>query len=312
MFCQKCGNKITEGANFCQKCGAALHIEKVEHNVEETAKYDVVLTDVGQKKISAIQVICRHGGLTLVEAKELVDNFDRLKVLKKSITETEAKAIQVAFAEIGARVILKYCKRCGEALTEDRNHCGACGSAVAIVTPDMTLHLEKYSGSKTSSVVSKPLNSAIVYCPKCKSQKLQTVIESKTEGKGGGYGTGKGCLGWLLLGPLGLLCGICGSETKIMTTNKTLFMCMDCGNKFREANELAEEKSKTSVKSFIGGPVAIVLAIVFLLSKGAFLLGLFVIAIGCLAIWFGFDEQKASEEIKNKKYEAECYKKQKK
>ena len=112
MFCQKCGNKITEGANFCQKCGAALHIEQVEHNVEETAKYDVVLTDVGQKKISAIQVICRHGGLTLVEAKELVDNFDRLKVLKKSITETEAKAIQVAFAEIGARVILKYCKCC--------------------------------------------------------------------------------------------------------------------------------------------------------------------------------------------------------
>lgn len=38
MFCQKCGNKITEGANFCQKCGAALHIEKVEHNVEETAR----------------------------------------------------------------------------------------------------------------------------------------------------------------------------------------------------------------------------------------------------------------------------------
>ena len=89
-------------------------------------------------------------------------------------------------------------------------------------------------------------------------------------------------------------------------------MCMDCGNKFREANELAEEESKTSVKAFIGGPIAIVLAIVFLLSKGAILLGLFVIAMGGLAIWFGFDEQKASEEIKNKKYEAECYKKQKK
>ncbi len=312
MFCQKCGNKISEGANFCQKCGAALHIEKVEHNVEETAKYDVVLTDVGQKKNSAIQVICRHGGLTLVEAKELVDNFDRLKVLKKSVTETEAKAIQVAFAEIGARVILKYCKRCGEALTEDSNHCGTCGSAVTIVTPDTTLHLEKNSGSKTSSVVSTPINSASVYCPKCKSQKLQTVVESNTEGKGGGYGAGKGCLGWLLLGPLGLLCGICGNGTKITTTNKTFFMCMDCGNKFREAKELMEEKSKTSTRCFIGGPVAIVLAIVFLLSKGEILLGLFAIALGGLAIWYGFDEKKASEEIQNKQYKAECYKKQEK
>ena len=311
MFCQKCGNKITEGANFCQKCGAALHIEKVEHNVEETAKYDVVLTDVGQKKISAIQVICRHGGLTLVEAKELVDNFDRLKVLKKSITETEAKAIQVAFAEIGARVILKYCKRCGEALTEDSNHCGTCGSGVAIVTPDTTLHLEKYSSPKTSSVISTPINSASVYCPKCKSQKLQTVVESNTEGKGGGYGAGKGCLGWLLLGPLGLLCGICGSETKITTTNKTFFMCIGCGNKFREAKELMEEKSKISTWSFIGAPFAIIFGIMALFS-GLVLPGLVLLILGGLAVFGGFSDKKESEEIQNKKYDAECYKKQKK
>lgn len=65
-------------------------------------------------------------------------------------------------------------------------------------------------------------------CPKCGSNHLQVVNETKTTG--GGYSAGNGCCGYILLGPLGLLCGSCGSKTK--TTNKAFFVCMDCGNKF--------------------------------------------------------------------------------
>lgn len=118
-------------------------------------------------------------------------------MLKKSITETEeAKAIQVAFAEIGARVILKYCKRCGEALTEDSNHCGnlrECSDAHHSLT--LLFILKNTLVSKHLIVCRDRKNIVIIYCPKCKSQKLQTVVESNTEGKGGGYGAGKGCLG---------------------------------------------------------------------------------------------------------------------
>ncbi len=304
MFCHKCGNKITEGAHFCQKCGTALHIEKVEHNVEEIAKYDIVLTDLGKDKTLAVTALAEHAGLELKEAKALADKLPRAIKVKKSATKAEAKAIQVAFTEIGARVILKYCKRCGEALTEDGNRCGTCGSAVTLITPDTTVDLENYLGVQSSSGVAGTQKHGSVYCPKCKSQKIQTIVESNTEGKGGGYGAGKGCLGWLLLGPLGLLCGACGSETKITTTSKTFFMCMDCGNKFRDAKELIEEKSKISTWCFIGGPAIIILGIIAGLSWISIALGIFVI-IG------GFIDKKESEEIQNKKYEAEYYKKKK-
>lgn len=65
-------------------------------------------------------------------------------------------------------------------------------------------------------------------CPKCGGNHLQVVNESNTSG--GGFSASNGCCGYILLGPLGLLCGTCGSKTK--TTNKTFFVCMDCGNKF--------------------------------------------------------------------------------
>lgn len=48
-------------------------------------------------------------------------------------------------------------------------------------------------------------------CPNCGSHNIQVVNQVTTKG----FGAGKGCLGYLLLGPLGLLCGLCGmGETK--------------------------------------------------------------------------------------------------
>lgn len=67
-----------------------------------------------------------------------------------------------------------------------------------------------------------------ICCPKCGSGNLQAVSENNTTG--GGYSAGKGCCGYMLLGPLGFLCGACGSKTK--TTTTTCFVCMNCGHKF--------------------------------------------------------------------------------
>jgi len=149
------------------------------------------------------------------------------------------------------------------------------------------------------------------YCPRCKSQKIQAVVETNTEGHGGGYGVGKGCLGYLLLGPLGFLCGACGSKAKITTTNKTFFMCLDCGNKFREVNEFIEEKSKESKFAFIAGGVLAIIGILCLASGGIGW-GILSLAFAGLFIWGGFQYKKESEDIEVKRYESECYKDQKK
>ena len=43
-------------------------------------------------------------------------------------------------------------------------------------------------------------------CPNCQSENVHLVKEVDTTTKG--YGAGEGCCGYILFGPVGLLCGL--------------------------------------------------------------------------------------------------------
>nr|WP_122012617.1 hypothetical protein [Maliibacterium massiliense] len=67
-------------------------------------------------------------------------------------------------------------------------------------------------------------------CPKCGTADCQilTVTDMKTKG----YGGIKGCCGYLLWGPIGLLCGLCGmGNTRSVTRH--YWVCPHCGHRFR-------------------------------------------------------------------------------
>ncbi len=66
-------------------------------------------------------------------------------------------------------------------------------------------------------------------CPKCQNENLQIIQETSTKGRD--MSVGKGCCGYILLGPFGLLCGMCGKGKQMKTT--TYWMCPVCGNKFK-------------------------------------------------------------------------------
>ena len=67
-------------------------------------------------------------------------------------------------------------------------------------------------------------------CPNCFSEKVYPVGEVNSKIKG--YGCCKGGLGYLLFGPIGFVCGLCGMG-KGKTTTNVLWVCGDCGNKFK-------------------------------------------------------------------------------
>lgn len=87
-------------------------------------------------------------------------------------------------------------------------------------------------------------------CPRCGSANIQvlnirhpsdnaeTFVTTTTKIKG--YGFCKGCLGSLILGPIGWLCGLCGMGKGRTTTvvsnrftkNNTKYCCINCGNQF--------------------------------------------------------------------------------
>ena len=97
---------------------------------------------------------------------------------------------------------MKLCPFCGRAIDDDARYCSGCGKK-------------------------------IVRCPRCGEHSLHPLSETTTsvQTSGGGYSSRKGCLGWLLFGPVGLLCGGLGQKqrTSIHTDNKLYWICNECG-----------------------------------------------------------------------------------
>ncbi|MGK7312892.1 MAG: 50S ribosomal protein L7/L12 [Candidatus Longimicrobiales bacterium M2_2A_002] len=72
---------------------------------EEKDEFDVVLTEVGGKKIQVIKVIREVTSLGLKEAKDLVDGAPN--TVKEAVTKEEAEQVKAKLEEQGATVELK-------------------------------------------------------------------------------------------------------------------------------------------------------------------------------------------------------------
>ena len=72
---------------------------------EEQTEFDVVLTEVGAKKINVIKAVREVTSLGLKEAKDVVDSAP--KTVKEAVTKEEAEAIKKKFEEQGAKIEIK-------------------------------------------------------------------------------------------------------------------------------------------------------------------------------------------------------------
>ncbi|MFB3855649.1 MAG: 50S ribosomal protein L7/L12 [Vicinamibacterales bacterium] len=73
--------------------------------VEEKTEFDVILTEVGDKKINVIKVVREVTSLGLKEAKDLVESAP--KPIKEGVPKDEAAAIRKKFEEVGAKVEIR-------------------------------------------------------------------------------------------------------------------------------------------------------------------------------------------------------------
>jgi hypothetical protein len=88
------------------------------------------------------------------------------------------------------------CTECGGQVSDKASACPKCGHPLRATAP---------------SAPSGPV------CPKCGAASISGQKE--------GFGLKKGCCGTILLGPIGLLCGMCGA-------NKVKVVCLSCGNEW--------------------------------------------------------------------------------
>ena len=76
-----------------------------EEEVEEQTEFDVILKEVGDKKIQVIKVVRAITGLGLKEAKALVDAVPG--AVKEGVPMDEAEGIKVQLEEAGAKAEIK-------------------------------------------------------------------------------------------------------------------------------------------------------------------------------------------------------------
>lgn len=72
---------------------------------EEKSEFDVVLASIGENKMAVIKSVKEVTGLSLKEAKDLVDNAP--KTLKEHASKADAESIKTKLEEAGAKIELK-------------------------------------------------------------------------------------------------------------------------------------------------------------------------------------------------------------
>ncbi len=73
--------------------------------VEEKTEFNVILTEVGEKKINVIKVVREVTSLGLKEAKDLVEGAP--KAVKEGVAKEEAESTAAKLKEAGASVEIK-------------------------------------------------------------------------------------------------------------------------------------------------------------------------------------------------------------
>ena len=76
-----------------------------EAAVAEKTSFDVVLKSAGQAKLQVIKAVKELAGLSLGDAKTLVDGAP--KAVKEGVSKEEAEALKAALEEAGAEVEVK-------------------------------------------------------------------------------------------------------------------------------------------------------------------------------------------------------------
>lgn len=110
-----------------------------------------------------------------------------------------------------------FCPKCGQPLQEGARFCSKCGCEVSTLPS---------SSEQTTNFNSAPQqNRRRLRCPKCDSEDIQ--FTSSTTSKG--VSVRNSCCGYILLGPLGLLCGLHKAGE---STTSEFWVCRNCGARF--------------------------------------------------------------------------------
>ncbi len=134
----------------------------------------------------------------------------------------------------------RHCPKCNSMVSDDSMFCISCGTKVSDSAPQVThTHVNNVNPKK-------------LHCPNCKSHNITLTTESSVDGA---FTTQRGRF----------------SSTTVSNTHRNFWVCTDCGTKFRNIQNLAEEIEKVK-KSIIAAVILTILSgltAIFFISKSS-------------------------------------------
>lgn len=169
-----------------------------------------------------------------------------------------------------------FCPKCGKQLPDGAKFCSGCGSVLSAPKtelpkprPEQSPVQRRPEGQRPPpGRVAAPGNKGLLgrgdgVCPNCGSHDCEVQVQQNVTTSGSNYSCCSGGLGWLLAGPFGLLCGLCGSGKKTTTTSKSIWLCKKCGTQFPTKKDLVAQFTSTFSALFMPVPMCIMLVVMF-------------------------------------------------
>lgn len=118
-----------------------------------------------------------------------------------------------------------FCKDCGKELpkSDSPNSCQTDDATSSMIPQEKNDHTSESKQREPNAARNDTI------CPYCKESDCTPMQKSTTEVNTKTYKWGSGCCGMFLLGPFGLLCGMCGTGSKVKTDNELWWTCLKCG-----------------------------------------------------------------------------------
>jgi DNA-directed RNA polymerase subunit M/transcription elongation factor TFIIS len=118
---------------------------------------------------------------------------------------------------------MKRCVYCGRENENNNKYCKYCGEEF----DEQTYQSDGYTEVEPEVIYNEPnineeKSKGPIKCPKCGSQEIFLLTRESN-----GFDASNACCGYIILGPLGLLCGLSGDKES-MTARK----CKNCGYEF--------------------------------------------------------------------------------